>query len=236
MDKNEITVGRKVEKDDYQIEEKYELVSRKHARLIREPDGSIFIEDLNSANGTFVNEISIVRKRITVTDRVMLGGANYYELDLTEVFNMFPISDEDFRNGFLRLKKVYDDYKTESTRLTVKSQEDMMNKRVLPSTLAGIVLTCLTQIFVGDDANLKKEITIIGSLLTALVLIVSIRMASRSSKLNREKLNQLNEKFELDYVCPNPACPVSFKGKTWEFLKRQGKCLSCKREWKEIKK
>ena len=55
-------------------------VSRHHARLVREADGRLFIEDADSANGTFVNGDRILRKHITASDTVTLGDT--YTLDI----------------------------------------------------------------------------------------------------------------------------------------------------------
>jgi hypothetical protein len=48
-------------------------ISRAHARLVR--DGELFIEDLGSRNGTFVNGERIRRCRVGPGDRVRLGAA-----------------------------------------------------------------------------------------------------------------------------------------------------------------
>jgi len=220
MDKNEIIIGRQVEKGDYKIEEQYKMVGRRHARLFRKPDG-VYIEDLDSANGTFVNGKSVKLKRITNADKIMLGGANYYELNLEKVLKMMPMSDKDFHEAFLRLKKIYEHYQTESGNLQTKGQTEMMTKRMLPTMLVGS-LTAIASALGGGAA-----VAIIGGVLTVVVFLIASKMASESAKKMREKTNQLNENFELDYVCP--ACGISFRGKSWEFLKRDGKCPACKR-------
>src|SRR3954471_19762249 len=53
-----------------------EKLSRRHARLVREPDGRIAVEDLGSTNGTFVNEQRISGRRVlSPGDRVRVGGS-----------------------------------------------------------------------------------------------------------------------------------------------------------------
>lgn len=50
------------------------VVSARHCRLLREDDGRWFVDDLNSANGTFVNgQLVTTRAAVTSTDRVTLG-------------------------------------------------------------------------------------------------------------------------------------------------------------------
>ena len=50
-------------------------VSRRHARVFRSPDGRVAIEDLGSANGTYVNEARLAGRRLLeVGDTVRVGG------------------------------------------------------------------------------------------------------------------------------------------------------------------
>lgn len=227
MEKNEILIGREVPKDDFLIDKQYVSVGRKHARIIRKPDG-IYIEDLDSANGTFVNGKSVSLKKINASDKIMLGGINYYELKLDDILKLLPISDVEFQTKFLELKQVYDDYQYESNRLQTKGQEDMMTKRMLPTMLLGSFTGIIT-LLAGNNIIQRLSIAIIGGILTVVVFLVATKMASNSTKNMREKLAQLNEQFELDYVCP--ACGMSFRGKSWEFHKRSGKCPACHREF-----
>jgi diguanylate cyclase (GGDEF)-like protein len=53
-------------------------VSRQHARLFRDDEGNWFVEDLNSTNGTFVNEVRLTRsQQLTDSDQVRFGDAIY---------------------------------------------------------------------------------------------------------------------------------------------------------------
>ncbi|CAN5793452.1 GGDEF domain-containing protein [soil metagenome] len=52
-------------------------VSRQHARLYADDSGAWWVEDLNSTNGTFVNEIRIKNQRLTDADQVRFGDAIY---------------------------------------------------------------------------------------------------------------------------------------------------------------
>lgn len=53
-------------------------VSRQHARLFRDADGYWWVEDLNSTNGTFVNEVRVVRsQQLAESDQVRFGDAIY---------------------------------------------------------------------------------------------------------------------------------------------------------------
>ena len=53
-------------------------VSRQHARLFCDDDGTWFVEDLNSTNGTFVNEVRIRgAQQLNDSDQVRFGDAIY---------------------------------------------------------------------------------------------------------------------------------------------------------------
>ncbi|MBA3392689.1 MAG: GGDEF domain-containing protein [Deltaproteobacteria bacterium] len=52
-------------------------VSRQHARLYMDDEATWFVEDLNSTNGTFVNEVRIKHQQLRDTDQVRFGDAIY---------------------------------------------------------------------------------------------------------------------------------------------------------------
>lgn len=98
-----------------------------------------------------------------------------------------------------------------------------MLKRMRPTTLLG-ALTAIagsgSQVIVGIG----------GGILTVIVFIFANKWASSSNQQNKERLNKLNEQFELNYVCPS--CNASLRGRSWEFLRRAGKCPFCNRKFK----
>ena len=65
----QIIVGRSSDLDMVLVED---MVSRKHARITMQQD-QIWIEDLGSTNGTFVNGEKIKRARLKEGDRVLIG-------------------------------------------------------------------------------------------------------------------------------------------------------------------
>lgn len=69
-DKRVITIGRGADND---LVLEAAQVSRHHARLLRK-DGALLLEDLGSANGTFVNGKRVGRQQISAEDTVSFGS------------------------------------------------------------------------------------------------------------------------------------------------------------------
>lgn len=67
--KEQVTIGRNAE-NDVQIDNI--AVSDKHARIIKGPDHYL-IEDLNSLNGTFVNQEKITKRVLEENDAITIG-------------------------------------------------------------------------------------------------------------------------------------------------------------------
>jgi DNA-directed RNA polymerase subunit RPC12/RpoP len=206
MEKNEILIGRQVEKGNLQIDERYKSVSRKHARIIRKPDG-FYIEDLDSAGGTFVNGKAVKIKKITASDKVSLGGVGYCELNLGKALKLLPMPDKELTEAFLKLKQVYDDYQTNKVLIQQKSQKGMMMKRTIPMAVLSVIP------FVGS----------------AVGMLVGGKWAAEGMVETPKLLNDLREQFLTEYVCP--ACGRDFGERPWENIRRQGKCPACNREW-----
>ena len=70
-----------------QIKFNHDDVSSRHAVLSRRADGTIYIEDCNSRNGTFVNGERVISKSLNKGDRVTI--TRNYPLDWE---NIFPTS------------------------------------------------------------------------------------------------------------------------------------------------
>ncbi len=65
----EIVIGRSSELDMVLVED---MVSRRHAKIAVE-NGDIFLEDLGSTNGSFVNGEKITRTKLAEGDRILIG-------------------------------------------------------------------------------------------------------------------------------------------------------------------
>jgi two-component system, cell cycle response regulator len=71
LDRPETTIGRGA---DNSIVLDMDNVSRLHARVLQRSDGH-FVEDLNSTNGTYVNDVEVKFERLRNGDLIKIGGA-----------------------------------------------------------------------------------------------------------------------------------------------------------------
>jgi pSer/pThr/pTyr-binding forkhead associated (FHA) protein len=69
FDKDTITIGRKPDND---IHIDNPVVSSHHAHVIRR-DGKVFLEDLNSTNGTYVNQKKVAKLPLKHKDKIVIG-------------------------------------------------------------------------------------------------------------------------------------------------------------------
>lgn len=83
----EVKLGRSLD-SDIRLED--EGVSRLHARMQRDEDGSVVLHDLDSTNGTYVNGHKIGQSKLTDGDRIQVGSVTIlkfsYQDSLEEQF------------------------------------------------------------------------------------------------------------------------------------------------------
>jgi DNA-directed RNA polymerase subunit RPC12/RpoP len=211
--KNEWIIGRE---GDIKVSDG--RVSRCHARLIRGEEG-VFIEDLDSKGGTYVNGKPVKRKKISVHDKVTLGTE--YELDIAEILAGIPLSDAEFTEAFRKLKEVYETYNRTKIHIQSQTQGKMMLKRSLPMAVPGILIA-----FVGRDTGTM----LVGAILSALAVIGGSVWGAKEMGRSPERLWQLDEQFKIDYACPECKKPFGANN-SWESLRRQGQCPYCRRKF-----
>lgn len=98
--KKRITIGRREEAD---IQLKFNNVSNKHCRMTVE-QGYWFVRDLNSRNGTKVDNRKIVRKRLDPGSKLSIARHEYmveYEPQALGAFGP-PPADDDYVDGMMR--------------------------------------------------------------------------------------------------------------------------------------
>ena len=220
----EVIIGRKGNQS-FAITEK--SVSGKHIKATLLADGNIEIEDLDSTNGTFVDGQRIVKKVVSQDQMVMLGGT--YQIRIGDALGLATQSTTTHQQNttnsadFARLKLIYEDY--EATK--IKLQQENAKKQFMRSLpgVASTVLFALT-FLIGDSVNSIKPfmgIIMIGG------IAISSWMAFRGQQSMPVKMEELNKKFMVDYVCPK--CKNFLGFLPYDNLKNRGVCSFCKTKW-----
>jgi len=215
-----IRIG-KAEDNNFIVDDVY--VSRYHANLERDETGTLIIEDLNSTNGTFVNGDRIMKKKISSTDQVKLG--NQYILNVPEALKF----DNDYVEEFAVLKSVYDEYIKEKIRIQSSNQFKTRLLQSLPFAVIGVAGLMFSFFRKGNTAN--QGIIIIGALLAVCAPTIGIYFGARQSAKIPELLQNLANKFKIDYVCPK--CGTFLGEVPWESLVNKKQCSvgTCRAKW-----
>ncbi|MDR3142175.1 MAG: FHA domain-containing protein [Tannerellaceae bacterium] len=195
-------------------------ISRHHARLTREANGSLLLEDLDSTNGTYVNGSQILKKRVVPTDTVTLG--NSFVLNISEVLK----SRNDYCEEFAALKEVYDRYIEAKIRIQSSNQFKTRLFQALPFALPGVVGVAVG--FMGKRSPLFLGISL---LIAICAPAAGIYLGARQSAKIPRQLQDLADQFKTDYVCPK--CGTFLGEIPWESLSNKKHCPvgSCKARW-----
>lgn len=206
--------------NDYVVDD--ESVSRHHARLMKDSEGFWILEDLESANGTFVNGVQVLRKRVKPTDEISLG--NGFKLD----FNTVLKAGNDYSREFDALKDVYDNYIKEKIRIQSSNQFKTRLFQALPFAIPGIIGVLLG--FLGKGS---AEWFTVSLLVTICAPVVGIYMGARQSARVPKELQELTNRFKIKYVCPK--CGAFLGEVPWESLKNRKCCpvSSCRAKWSD---
>lgn len=194
-------------------------VSRHHARLIREQD-CWYLEDLNSSNGTYINDVQILKKKVSTTDKIRFGAT--YETDLESLLK----SQNDYSEEFNALKQVYDDYVREKVRIQSSNQFKTRLFQSLPFALLGIIGMVVG--FVGKSSSVWMMFSL---LLAVLAPVIGVYLGARQSAKIPQQLQDLTNQFKIDYVCPK--CGTFLGDIPWESLRKKKKCpvSTCQAKW-----
>ena len=195
-------------------------VSRHHARLIDEGGGVLFIEDLNSANGVYINGACVQRKRVKASDEILL--ADTYRLNLVEVLKL----NNDYAEEFEKLKPIYDRYVREKIRIQSSNQLKVRLFQTVPYALPGVIGVAMG--FLGKGSTLLFAMSLV---LVLVVPLIGIYFGAKQSSKIPQQLSDISTQFKIDYVCPK--CGTFLGEVPWESLQKRKQCpiSSCKAHW-----
>ena len=205
--------------NDYRIDDAQ--ISRYHARLSAEPQQADWLlEDLDSANGTFVNGIQIVRKRITAGDEIRFGMNHHTNL------GRIVAAKNDYSEAFAALKPVYDRYIQQKIKIQSGNQFKARLFQALPFALPGVIGIVIG--FLGKGNPLLFGCSLFVAICAP---VVGIYFGAKQAAKVPSLLHALGDQFKIDYVCPK--CGTFLGEVPWESLRNRQQCpvSSCKANW-----
>ncbi|WP_435356141.1 FHA domain-containing protein [Emticicia sp. SJ17W-69] len=219
----QLNVGRSI---DNEIRIQNDKISKSHARLTQCSTNTFLLEDLDSKNGTFINDLRITRKIIDANTKIRFAESNYQLNDLLSLYipKANPIISKktnplDFTEEFSALKQVYEQYP--------KLKKEVKNRDKTIRT-GSIILSSV----IGISAVLTGGGSIpILSVLSGAGLGMLIPTLSSTILSTEEKIELIEKEYREKYRCPNPNCQEPFGNKEWELLARMKVCNRCKAIW-----
>ena len=196
-------------------------VSRQHCTIVVADDGgTMTIINLKPANLTFVNGIQIVSKTVTAGDEIELGSGRY-RLDLKAVLD--TVAGEMVRtHDISHLRPVWERYQKERTDIQIRQ-----NKSSAIQSITGVL--SMASILCGFIPGIPVAPRVI-LYVTAFILVVAFFVYRlRHAGEYVLQMNELEERFHREYVCPNPDCRRFLGNIPYDDLVRQSKsCYVCR--------
>lgn len=194
-------------------------VSSNHATVTMIGENEYEVEDLDSANGTYVNGYRI--KKATISDKDELRLSASVIVDLPALFGKAkqqkPLLEsktnpKDYTKEFEELKVLYTKYKNDRRRIIKRHNQKMAIIR------GAITFSPMLALMLAGGSTHTMGIMILGSTLAGVMTSgVSIQ----------DKLDELDENFRIRYICPNRQCGQQLNGQPWAVIHSTGFCPRC---------
>ena len=186
-------------------------VAPQHCKLFINK-GQMRLQNLDINNYTYVNGQSIESKAITMEDKIELGQ-DHYLLDWNFLKSYTPL---DIRP----LKKIWEDYEAQSLKITIAT-----GKFNALRSVTGLITMLAIALSIAYGGRNKWYLVLYG--IAIIISVVFFVKAYRDSSKLPQKRQELNKKFQRDYVCPN--CGHFMGNQSYDILTQNGSCPYCKK-------
>ena len=186
-------------------------VAPQHCKLFINK-GQMRLQNLDINNYTYVNGQSIESKAITMEDKIELGQ-DHYLLDWNFLKSYTPL---DIRP----LKKIWDDYEAQSLKITIAT-----GKFNALRSVTGLITMLAIALSIAYGGRNKWYLVLYG--IAIIISVVFFIKAYRDSSKLPQKRQELNKKFQRDYVCPH--CGHFMGNQSYDILVQNGSCPYCKK-------
>ncbi len=193
-----------------------QTVSREHCKILRNPDGSATITNLNPNNHTYVNGKSIYSEKLTADDIVELG-ADHYRLD-TSFLKLSKTVD------ISHLKTVWDNYRHEEEHERIKSIRANALRSITGLFSMGAIIISFGDFGMKSSQIITLRLTLYTCAVATLVWSAIYTFVTAPRKVR--EATERKQDFTDNYVCPS--CN-RFLGESmrYERLISNGECPMC---------
>ncbi|MBR1688567.1 MAG: FHA domain-containing protein [Prevotella sp.] len=201
-------------------------VSRRHFSLTSDQSGGFILKNLNPANETFVNGVSVDQKRVFKGDKIEMGVTRcpfnwqYIEEVVPTTVDLRP------------LRVVWEEYEKKKMDMEVKERKFNAIKGFTGLiTMVAMVLTVVGATKTNENGGMDPRVFLYGAALLA-GIIANVITYMRASKTPQERKNVENN-FRKNYICPNPKCHHFMGNQPYDILSQNHACPYCKAQYKE---
>lgn len=206
-----------------------------HCKIETTNDGTMVLTNLKQQNVTYVNGREIVSKKITADSSVELGR-DRYRINLGDILDAIrniadarqtsPQSKSVKEYSILPLKKIWNAYNDEMFDLQKRQKNLAVVKSLyLPLTVLSSLVGIAAK-HIGLQPEISSTLSYIMYAIAAIVLFYGLYRSFADKSL--EQKVKITEKFQDNYVCPNPDCRHFMGNQPYKILRQNSSCPYCK--------
>lgn len=176
-------------------------------------DAKIRLRNLDINNYTYVNGLAVESKIVTRADHIELGP-DRYPIDWKAIDAIIP-PEVDIRH----LNKVWDDFDHQNIKLQIDERRfNTLRSATGLITMLAIVLSLVS----GRHNALYMSLYAVAIIASLLFTVKAYRDSSKVPLLR----NELNKKFQHDYICPK--CGHFMGNQPYDILAQNQQCPYCR--------
>ncbi len=199
-------------------------VSKEHLQIEKIDNETLLITDLNSTNGTFIDDIKIKESKFKRHQNIRIGHQRFTGDQLFERVRMYFLDSKViWVDDFNLLRNKFADYEKEKARINQTYQTKLIVIRALVLIIIWMILY-----FIGGEIGIQAEfrhlVSIIGGVLAMLIIPKIISNESRT-----EELSQLKKRYSKVLACPR--CSRDLSAQPYTYWIEQRSCQQCHAVW-----